>query len=337
MKLLAALDLPAVGERGRGSVDEMLRRLKAGAHASLDSRSRLHGLRVEAMFRAVLVSLGGFRLLVEEDEGQLYYDDAQGTPKLPDYRVVDSDGRQLLIEVKAVPPGPNRLRHSISAGEFQGLSLYGELTGAPVAIAHYWAVMNVWTLIDLDQMARRGDRYEIELTEAMKLNQMARFGDANIGTVPPLELRLEVEELGERESPDTATIVTRKVELLAAGQELEDEVERRIAFLLFRHGRWEVDMPAETDSDGRVTSVTLRAAPPDDVMEIVERQGFALVGALSSLYSAMFNELTLNDEGAVERLDHHSEPGEFGTLIPADYFDREDRRLSLWVFRQQPG
>jgi hypothetical protein len=123
--------------------------------------------------------------------------------------------------------------------------------------------------------------------------------------------------------------------MLAAGQPLVDEVEQRIAFLLFRYGRWDIDTPAEVDAQGRLTSFALKATPPAEAREIVERQGFAMVGALSSMYSALFNEITLDDEGAVQRLDHHSGPGELGSLIPADYFERPDRRLKLWVLHQQ--
>jgi hypothetical protein len=334
------MDLPTTAERAAGgvdSVDELIRQLAAGARDSLDNPSRLHGLRAEAMFRAVLVALGSFRLLVEEDEGQLYYDDDEGSVKLPDYRAVDADGRQLLVEVKAVPPNPRRLRHSMPTTEVQGLRRYGELTGTPVAVAHYWSAANLWTLVDLERMQPRNGRFEIELTEAMRFNEMARFGDRTVGTVPPLELRLEVEELGERARPDAATVVIRDAQLLAAGKSLADEVEQRIAFLLFRYGRWEVETPATVDSNGRITAFALQAAPPPEAQEAVRRQGFAIVGALSSMYSAIFNEVTLDDEGAVRRLDHHSEPGEIGSLIPADYFERPDRQLKLWVLQIEPA
>lgn len=339
LKLLSALDLPTAAEQAASeadSVDELTRRLAGGARASLENPSRLHGLRAEAMFRAVLVALGSFQLLVAEDEGQLYYDDAEGPVKVPDYRAVDADGRQLLVEVKTVPPNPRRLRHRIRAAEAHGLRRYGRLTGAPVAVAHYWSAANLWTLVDLEDMQPRDGQYELEVAEAMKFNQMGRFGDREVGTVPPLVLRLEVEELGERGRPDTATVVIRNAQVLAAGQPLVDEVEQRIAFMLFRYGRWVVDTPAEVDPTGRITSFALQAGPPEEAREIVERQGFAMVGALSSMYSAMFNEITLDDEGAVRRLDHRSEPGELGSLIPADYFERSDRRLKLWVLHLQP-
>ncbi len=126
LKLVSALDLPITGEAD--SVDELIDRLVGGVRASLNNPSRLHGLRAEAMFRAVLVALGDFQLLVEEDEGQLYYDDAEGPVKLPDYRIVGSDGRELLVEVKAVPPKPRRVRHRIPAVEVHGLLRYGRLT-----------------------------------------------------------------------------------------------------------------------------------------------------------------------------------------------------------------
>lgn len=339
LKLLSALDLSTVAQRATGEsydVDELIRRFDAGTRASLNNPSRLHGLRTEAMFRAVLVALGSFQLLTEEDEGQVYYEDSKGPVKLPDYRVVDTDGRQLLIEVKTVPPNSRRLRHSIPAYEAHGLRRYGELTGAPVVVAHYWSTANLWTLVELERMQARDGRHEIELTEAMKFNQMSRFGDRMVGTVPPLELRLDVKELDERTHPNTATVVIKGTEMLAGGQPLVDQVEQRIAFLLFRYGGWDAETPAVIDSTGRLTSISLQAAPPQDGREIVQQQGFAIVGALSSMYSAMFNEITLDDEGAVLRLDHHSEPGELGSLIPADYFERSDRQLKLWVISLQP-
>lgn len=340
VKLLSALDLPTAASETAGAVDnieEFARRLAGGARSSLANPSRLYGLRGEAMFRAVLVALGDFQLLVEEDEGQLYYDDAAGAVKQPDYRAVDSEGRHLLIEVKTVPPNPSRLRHAIPAAEVQALRRYGELSGAPVALAHYWSAANLWTLVDLDRLQARGGRYELELTDALKANQMGRFGDRTIGTVPPLALHLTVEEFAPRTEPDIAPVVIKNVQMLAAGRPIVDEVEQRIAFLLFRYGGWPVDTPAELDDDGKLVSFALVAAPPEEMRPIVKGQGFAIVASLSSMYSAIFNEITLDDEGAVQRLDHHSEPGEIGSLIPDDYFERPDRELALWVLHLQPA
>ena len=165
-----------------------------GARASLGNPSRLHGLRTEAMFRAVLVALGRFQLLVEEDEGQVYYEDGLGPVKLPDYRAVDADGRQLLIEVKAVPPSSRRLHHSIPASEVEGLCRYGELTGAPVAVAHYWSAANLWTLVDLDLMQPTPPR-----TGGRRCCWWSLVGGRDDHAVPVGELQSGVDPRGRRE------------------------------------------------------------------------------------------------------------------------------------------
>jgi hypothetical protein len=67
--------------------------VKRGLGGSLQKESRLHGLRVEALFRAILVALGHFTLLTDIDGGEPYFDDAGGPVKLPDFSIVDRDGQ----------------------------------------------------------------------------------------------------------------------------------------------------------------------------------------------------------------------------------------------------
>src|SRR5664280_1321990 len=103
LKLYASLDpLLAVGAdlQDPARLDEFLDRMKTGVSASVQKASRLHGLRVEALFRAMLVALGGFTLLTDVDGGEPYFDDSGGPVKLPDFCVVARDGQQLLVEVK---------------------------------------------------------------------------------------------------------------------------------------------------------------------------------------------------------------------------------------------
>ena len=52
-------------------------------------------------------------------------------------------------------------------------------------------------------------------------------------------------------------------------------------------------------------------------LEEVERQGFGIAGTLSSMYSALYNEMTLvPDDGKVRQLRHEPDPGELAALIP---------------------
>ncbi len=87
-------------QRRQAAVD----RLKAGMDESLANEARLHGWRVQNLFEAMIVCLGSIRLIMTEDAGSYYYDEDAGAVKPPDFRVVRSDGQQVLIEVKNVDP-----------------------------------------------------------------------------------------------------------------------------------------------------------------------------------------------------------------------------------------
>lgn len=63
----------------------------------------MHGIRAETLFRAMVVAIGVFELMTEEDAGDVYFHAAGGDIVPPDYRIVDRDGQQMLVEVKGVP------------------------------------------------------------------------------------------------------------------------------------------------------------------------------------------------------------------------------------------
>ncbi len=87
-------------QRRQAAVD----RLKAGMDESLANEARLHGWRVQNLFEAMIICLGSIRLITTEDAGSYYYDEGVGAVKPPDFRVVRSDGQQVLIEVKNLDP-----------------------------------------------------------------------------------------------------------------------------------------------------------------------------------------------------------------------------------------
>jgi hypothetical protein len=76
-----------------------------GLGESLADQRRLHGRWAQDLFRGVVLSLGGIRMIKDEDAGTLYLDPAGPGLKQPDFRVVRHDGEQLLVEVKNVGPG----------------------------------------------------------------------------------------------------------------------------------------------------------------------------------------------------------------------------------------
>jgi hypothetical protein len=149
--------------RNEAHLEEIIERLRKAITRSVRVGSRMHGLRAQQLFRAVLIALGDFAVLVDEDAGEPYYDDRVGALKVPDLRVVRRDGAQLLIEAKNVPPTHTSEPYRLSAAELEGLRRYGDLMDVPVALAHYWSAWNRWTLVGLDQLVRRGSVYQLSL------------------------------------------------------------------------------------------------------------------------------------------------------------------------------
>jgi hypothetical protein len=91
--------------------------------------------------------LGTVRLLKSEDDGAFYHDDTEKlTP--PDFRIVTGDGQHLLVEVKNVAPRALAADQRMRSADVAAQSRYAQATGARLMVAHYWAAMNLWTMVD---------------------------------------------------------------------------------------------------------------------------------------------------------------------------------------------
>jgi hypothetical protein len=335
--LLTPQDALGVGLHDQARLDEFVERVKRGVSGSLEKESRLRGLRVEALFRAMLVALGGFTLLTDIDGGEPYFDDAGGPVKLPDFSIVDRDGQQLLVEVKSASPSDPFGSHAIRKTEMLGLQRYGELMKAPVAVAHYWRGWNLWTLVPLDKLTPKGKKYAIDVKDALVYNELSRFGDRWIATRPPLTLIVHVEEgSGQPTASDQVIVKITGVEISAAGVVLKEDQEANIAWFLMLYGTWPDEEPQMKMEDGKPRAIELSVNPTPEKLEQVEREGFTSIGILSSMYSSMYNQLTLTPDGEVRELQHEPDPEQLAALIPADYWDRKDRALPLWGFQVKP-
>jgi hypothetical protein len=339
LALFVDLDEP---ERGTSLQDVRRRQhvvaeIGRGLDESLANTARLHGWRVQTLFKAVVVELGGARLIKEEDEGECYSEDG-AMVKLPDYRLVLGDGEMILVEVKNVAPGA--LDTKISFGEFEALERYAELNGARLLFAHYWSQANLWSMVDASVLSREKSAATLKLTDALLANEMGFLGDATIATTPPLVLRLRADPeapriLGAEEAGGyrRATFTIDEVEILAAGTLLVDEEERRIAQALMQLGGWEVEETANIDENNEVVSVDFTHCPAEEQPGVPHNQ----VAPLSSLYSAAFNQATLDEDGVPSRLAVNPEPGRMTGLIPSDYWGHGERDLALWRFELYPS
>lgn len=335
---LETLNLFSVLQSGDGRAiydpknrESFLSQVDAGLTRALDSEATLHGIRVQSLFRGMVANLDYVQMLKEEDTGDCYYRSDEDM-LVPDFRVVSDKGKALLIETKNHFSKDPMKRYRIRVADLDALGRYAKLVGMPLRFAIYWAPCNLWTLNDPARFTRSGNYAEIELFRGLKESEMALIGDYTIGTKYPLTLRLNADLNRPREIlPDG------KVSMWIGGSEmrvgdilLEDKTERNIAFYFMMHSKWHYDGGRiELDESGLPVAAVHTVSPE----EITPNQGFEVIGSVSSLYSQVYNFLTLEEGGRVAKL-NVKEPMSLAPVIPRNL---KTKRLPLWRFIQEPS
>lgn len=323
-------DAAAAGELAdEGRVDAVVARFRDGVLTSLRNAGRVHGWHTQLMFAEVVRGLHEAVLLTEEDQGTTWAP-ASAPARPGDYRVVLPDGRNLSIEVKNHPGlrSPFRMR----VADLDALRRHAELTRSEPRLAIYWRRPGLWFLVNPDRMTVEGTKVSISMQIAMAENEMADLGDAMIGLVPPLEFRLDFEEVppltefdadGRREM----TAVVRGTAISAGGKELRSKADQRLAFYLLWNGSWP-ETEHDDFVDGRLKAVRFAYEPEEWRRE----QGFAVVGFLSQAIARSF-WLRTSTEGSVTRLRSQLDPQGEGLVIPDDV---RSSALGLRIFTLEP-
>lgn len=310
--------------------DRFIDQVRDAAQNVLNSPSLLHGQRTQAMFEAMVVALGGARLIKQEDAGDIYGPNEDLQP--PDFRLFLEDGSQLLVEVKnhhaADPVRPFELR----SADLDGLVRYADLVGTELRIAVYWARWNLWTLVPPSVFVARDNKRILHMRAAGMGNEMVRLGDMHVGTKFPLRIRFVADKAKPRAvGPDGVVRFTiGGVEIYCAGQGLTDPVDQNIAWHLMVFGRWqdEEDLNEVEISGDELEAVQFGVVPPVD-----QGQGFEIVGSLSEIFSSSYGWRTL-EAGDVAHVRADVTPGSLGRLIPEDHCSGA---LPLWMFHVQPS
>ena len=284
----------------------------------------VYGHRTEAMFEAMLLSLGDYALLKPEDVGRVYPDENFG---VPDFRVVLKDGRQWLIEVKNVyidDPGGQE-RQIMTRAYREKLEAYAAATGGELKLAVFWARWSMWSLVTPAKLVDADGNLTLSMLTSMKANELGELGDRTIGTRPPLRFRLLADpEKSSAMAPDgTANFTVGGVQMFCGDDEILDPTEREIAWIFMQHGQWEEREPeAELEGD-RISAVEYRWEP-------IERQneGFEMIGTLSRMFARYYAEMTVNEREVVQ-VHAPVRPGWFEPLVSPDY---ESKALPLWRF-----
>lgn len=297
--------------------------------AAVASDARLHGHRTQNMFEALIVSLGEYKLLKVEDAGRAYF---KGAFKVPDFMIVLEDDRRWVIEVKNVyEKDPFRQETTLKRDYVQALRGYAQAVGCELKFAVYWARWGLWTVISVDDLDDDGSRLSTNMQRAMKVNEIAALGDAMIGTVPPLRLRLLTDHSKPRYLNDTgAAIVTIQGGEIICGQKaITDDVDKSIAWLFMQYGEWEISGPHAIMSGQDVDALEFVWNPPER-----QNEGFEIVGTLSRMFARYFASETLQD-GKVVQIDARTVPEWFSPLV--DYKHNQDRQLPIWKFVLSPN
>jgi hypothetical protein len=310
-------------------VDAVVARFRSAVLASLRNEARVHGWHTQLMFAEVVRGLGAAVLLSEEDQGMTWSKPSEQA-RPGDYRVVLPDGRNLSVEVKnhSRLAAPFRMR----VADLDALRRYAGLTRSEPKVAIYWTRTGMWFLVDPDRFTVEGDGASIPMTTAMAESEMASLGDAMVGLVPPLEFRIDFEELppftelddqGRRE----AKAVIRRTSISAGGKQLRSKTDARLAFYLIWNGRWPETQHDDFEND-RLKAVRFVFEP----QEWQPEQGFAIAGFLSELIARSF-WLRTSDEGVVTRLRARLDPRTEGLVIPVDV---KISALGLRILRLRP-
>lgn len=134
----------------------------------------IHGSRTERLFEATVLSLGHFRLLKTEDVGRVH---AADTCPAPDFRVVLDDGEQWLVEVKNVRGRePFKQKTQMSAAYLASLQTLADMVVAPLKLAIFWSLWNIWTVISPDRFRRPNGGLSVTTKDAVMANESGKLG-----------------------------------------------------------------------------------------------------------------------------------------------------------------
>lgn len=302
---------------------------KEALDQALTDQILVHGHRTEAMFEAMLLSLGEFNILKPEDIGRVYPEDLYA---VPDFRVVLKDGRQWLIEVKNVyiEDPYNQARVIMNQEYLERLEAYAAATGAELKLAVFWARWSVWTLVTPSKFVNANGTLSLNMLTSVKANEFGELGDRTIGTKPPLRFRLNANKQMPRavDPEGNAKFTIGAVQMFCGDNEILNETEREIAWTFMLHGEWEEQEPEAIFVDGDLSAIEHSWHPIDRGEE-----EFELIGSLSRMFARYYAWKTFSEKEVVQ-IHAPLRPDWFSPLVSPEY---KSDKLPIWNFRLQPS
>ncbi len=315
--------------------ESFMNRIRSSVDATIANEAFLYGQRTQALFEALVLSLGRVNMLKQEDCGELYSADVG--IKVPDIRLVFPDGKQLLIEVKNFHQATDPFEQfQLEQSYVDGLNRYSSLVNCNLLVATYWVKWNHWSLVPTSRFELKSGMTKLSYQNGMMFNEMAMLGDMMVGCKLPLAIYIETRKDKPRtvQSNGEASFQIADMRILCAGQPVTSELERNIAWYLINYGNWEEQQPEPIISDGQLDGITFEWLPETyhEDPDKYEEQGFGVIGSLSGMFSNYYKQMTFKD-GRIGRLRIEVSPGSLGQMIPDDY---NGESLPLWRLVLQP-
>jgi len=248
----------------------------------------LFGLRTQLMFAFIVNSLRSTIAINEEDSG-LFFSVHEDISR-PDFRIKTAD-REFLVEVKNLNQKNYAEPFVIAKDYLDKKRKYAEMFGLPLFFAVYWSRMKAWTLLSEETFSGTDEKFELPFPMAIMKNQMNVLGDAMLGLIPPIGLRLyfDQDRTSEIDDDGNSNVVVEAAKMFSGTTELKDQKSGEVLWHLLQYGDWsEYSQPAKIKENKLVEmmfeSHPLERANPD--------QDFEIIGALSSILSRQYNDLT---------------------------------------------
>lgn len=317
------------------TTDHFLQQIRSSVHATVSNESFLYGQRTQAMFEALVLSLGKVQFLKQEDSGALY--STQEELEVPDYLLVFQDGTKLLIEVKNFYQKNDFLESfEVTESYLNGLNNYSRLVGCELMVATYWVKWNRWTLVRLGRFELGSGIARLSFLNAVMFDELSLVGDRMIGCRFPLAIHMETRKDQPRavQANGEVSFHIADMKIFCADQEVTSTLERNIAWYLINHGNWVEEPTQVIINDGQLDGLKFEWFPQNYREDRVkyDAQGFAMIGTLSEMFSHFFRAVTQSD-GRIGQIQVDVTPGHLGQMIPDDY---EGERLPLWRFELHP-
>jgi hypothetical protein len=222
----------------------------------------------------------------------------------------------------------------IRSKDLEALRRYSNLVGIDhLKFAVYWTLWNLWSLTDASWFQPDGPiDLSLSLPDAMKANEMGSLGDRILATEWPIGLTFFSDPAQPRQVGEhgQGQFTVGRAEYSVAGRVVTAAVEQNIVHRLMLYSGWGEETGAEI-IEGELISTWFMFSPDEPPPP---SQGFAAHKPLSSIFSAMFNQATIDEEGEITALRIDIDPRALASLLPDDY---EGQVLRVCRITQTPA